>query len=315
MRFIIPKIDFAFKKIFGSVDSPDILMSFLNALLYEGKPKIKNLEIIDPYSSINPEGLKDGYLDIKATLDSQHIVIIEMQVLNVAAFDKRVIYNAAKTYATQIKSGEGYFKLNPVTALTITDFRLFERHERAISRYRFKDLEDLGDPTNNEMELIFVELPKFKKSLEELETIADRWIYFLKNATELESIPPQMQVIPELTKAMKLANRASLSLEERECLEKREMFFFDQIGAVKKGIEEGLEEGRRLGLQQGLEQGFERGERQLVLRLLYRRFRQLTPELQNQIERLSSSQLETLSDNLFEFNDMGDLQRWLSQLK
>lgn len=315
MRFIIPKIDFAFKKIFGSVDSQDILRSFLNALLYEDQAPIKNLEIIDPYSSANTAGLKDGYLGIKATLDNQHIVAIDMQILNVAAFDKRVVYNAAKTYATQIKSGEGYFKLNPVLTLTITDFRLFERHERAISRYRFKDIEDLGDPMNVEMELIFVELPKFNKSIEELETLADRWIYFIKNATELESIPPQMQVIPELTKAMQLANRASLNREELELLEKREMFFFDQIGAVKKGIEEGLEEGRRLGLQQGLEQGFERGERQLVLRLLYRRFRQLTPELQNQIERLPSSQLEQLGDAIFELNDMADLQRWLAQLK
>ena len=48
MIFINPKIDFAFKKIFGSEDSKDILISFLNALIYEEKPVIQDLEIINP---------------------------------------------------------------------------------------------------------------------------------------------------------------------------------------------------------------------------------------------------------------------------
>ncbi|MDY6941126.1 MAG: Rpn family recombination-promoting nuclease/putative transposase [Cyanobacteriota bacterium] len=173
MRFISPKTDFAFKKIFGSIDSKDILISLLNALLYEGESRIQDLEIIDPYLSGNAVGLKDSYLAVKATLDSKEIVIIEMQVLNVAAFDKRVIYNAAKTYTTQLKSGEGYFKLNPVIALIITDFIMFDRHDRTVSRYRFKDVEDFGDSTNNDIELLFVELPKFKKTLEELETLSE----------------------------------------------------------------------------------------------------------------------------------------------
>ncbi|HIK31354.1 MAG TPA: Rpn family recombination-promoting nuclease/putative transposase [Oscillatoriales cyanobacterium M4454_W2019_049] len=79
------------KKIFGSNDSKDILVSFLNVLLYAGESKIQDLEIIDPYASGTTIGLKDSYLDVKAQLDTQEIVIIEMQVLNVSAFDKRVV--------------------------------------------------------------------------------------------------------------------------------------------------------------------------------------------------------------------------------
>ncbi|HBY80809.1 MAG TPA: transposase, partial [Cyanobacteria bacterium UBA11148] len=105
MRFISPKTDFAFKRIFGSTESQDILISFLNALLYAGEPTIEDLEIIDPYSGSKVTGLKDSYLDVKAKITGNKTVIIEMQVLNVAAFDKRVLYNAAKTYATQLKSG------------------------------------------------------------------------------------------------------------------------------------------------------------------------------------------------------------------
>lgn len=80
MDFINPKTDFAFKKIFGSSDSKDILISFLNALLYQGQAKIKDLEIIDPYSPGKVAFLKDSYLDVRATLKDNTMVIVEMQV-------------------------------------------------------------------------------------------------------------------------------------------------------------------------------------------------------------------------------------------
>ncbi|MEQ9237744.1 Rpn family recombination-promoting nuclease/putative transposase, partial [Coleofasciculus sp. E2-BRE-01] len=88
LRFISPKTDFAFKKIFGSTDSKDILISFLNALIYEANPVIQDLEIIDPYNPREVVDLKDSYLDVKALLDNGSTVLIEMQVLNLAFFEK-----------------------------------------------------------------------------------------------------------------------------------------------------------------------------------------------------------------------------------
>ena len=76
MRFISPKTDFAFKKIFGSTESKDILISFLNALIYSGKSMIQDLEIMDPYSPGDAIGLKDTYLDVKALLNNGSNVII-----------------------------------------------------------------------------------------------------------------------------------------------------------------------------------------------------------------------------------------------
>ena len=90
MMFINPKTDFAFKKIFGSQQSTDILISFLNAILYDGAETIVDLEIIDPYQSSQIKGVKDSFLDVKATLDNQTTVIVEMQVLNVLGFEKRI---------------------------------------------------------------------------------------------------------------------------------------------------------------------------------------------------------------------------------
>ncbi|MFP4578121.1 MAG: PD-(D/E)XK nuclease family transposase, partial [Coleofasciculus sp.] len=68
MIFINPKTDFAFKKIFGSEQSKDILISFLNALLYQGRAVIQDVEILNPYLAPQIQGIKDTYLDVKARI-------------------------------------------------------------------------------------------------------------------------------------------------------------------------------------------------------------------------------------------------------
>jgi predicted transposase/invertase (TIGR01784 family) len=295
MRFISPKTDFAFKKIFGSTDSKDILISFLNALLYAGEPTIKDLEIIDPYSASKVRTLKDTYLDVKAQITGNKTVIIEMQVLNVAAFDKRVLYNAAKAYSTQLKSGEGYSKLQPVIALTITDFEMFENRNKVISHFVFKEKEELFDYPNQELEMVFVELPKFHKDLDDLESLTDKWVYFMKNTSNLETVPQTMGIVPEIQKAFAIANEANLNLQELEDLEKREMFIEDQRGAIIKGRQEGRQEGKL----------------ELIMRLLERRVGEIEPEVQTSIRRLSIAQLENLGEALLDFTNASDLQAWL----
>jgi len=295
MIFINPKTDFAFKKIFGSTDSKDILISFLNALLYDGQPTIEDLEILDPYSASVVRGLKDTYLDVKATITGNKTVIIEMQILNVPAFDKRVLYNAAKAYSTQLKSGEGYSKLKPVIALTLTDFEMFENQEDVISHFVFKEKQKLFDYPNNELEMVFVELPKFHHELDELETLTQKWIYFMKNTSSLETVPETMGRVPEIQKAFRIANQANLSRQELEDLEKREMFIEDQRGAIIKGRQEGRLE----------------GQQELIMRQLVRRLGTVEPEIQARICRLPIDQLENLGEAILDFTSASDLTTWL----
>ncbi|HEY9613448.1 Rpn family recombination-promoting nuclease/putative transposase [Allocoleopsis sp.] len=311
MNFINPKTDFAFKKIFGSIDSKDILISFLNALLYEGQSIIEDLEIIDPYSAPSIPTLKDTFLDIKAKISGNKIVIIEMQVLNVVAFDKRVVYNAAKTFFTQLKSGQGYSRLNPVIALTITDFQMFSQRNKVISRFTFADMQDSFVYPDHPLDLVFVELPNFQKELAELETITDKWIYFLKQTNTLETIPETMGEVPEIQKALRIANVANLSLQELEDLEKQQMFLEDQRGAILKGIEEGLQQGIEQGLQQGIEQGLQQGQVGLILRQLERRLGTISPDIQSRIRQLSLEQLENLGEAVLDFASAADLTAWL----
>ncbi len=255
--FINPKTDFAFKKIFGSTESKDILISFLNAILYAEQDTIQDLIILDPYQAPRIEGIKDSYLDVKATLADGQTVIIEMQVLNVLGFEKRVLYNAAKAFSIQLGVGEDYTLLNPVIALTITDFEMFPGNhalrdgvgDRIISRYRLKEKDDLTD-YSDDIELVFVELPKFRKTLDELETLVDKWLYFLRCANQLESVPPTLQSVSALDHAFAVARQSKLSREELEILEKRQLVLHDSRNAILKARQDALKEGEQKGRQE-----------------------------------------------------------------
>ncbi|MEG4026826.1 MULTISPECIES: Rpn family recombination-promoting nuclease/putative transposase [unclassified Microcoleus] len=303
MNFINPKTDFAFKKIFGSAESKDILISFLNAMLYEAQPVIEDLEIIDPYLAPKIKGFKDTYLDVKAKIDGNKTVIIEMQVLNVESFEKRILYNATKAYSMQLTTGSGYSLLNPVIALTITDFQMFEDLETVISRFVFKEKSFSTDYLADEFELVFVELPKFDKTLQELETLTDKWIYFMKTAQILRSVPEELGNVPELRQAFAIANEANLDPDELEDLERREIFIQDQRGAITKATRIGREQ----GLEQGLEQGIKQGKLELVVRLLERRVGPLSSEIQTRISQLSAEQLENLGEAVLDLTSVSDV--------
>ena len=251
MRFINPKTDYAFKKIFGSEQSHDILISFLNAILYDGNVVIKDLEILNPYLAPRIRGVKATYLDVKAHLDNGTTVIIEMQVLNIEGFEKRILYNAAKAYSTQLGVGQDYNLLDPVIALTITDFEMFPEMNQLISRFILKEKDFLIDYPIYDIELVFVELPKFDKEVDRLETLADKWLYFLKCARQLDVVPESMNLVPEIKQAFAIANEVNLTPEQIEDMEMQEMFIHDQRNAIKKA----LNQGRQEGLDEGVEHG------------------------------------------------------------
>ena len=238
VMFINPKTDFAFKKIFGSQQSTDILISFLNAMLYDGKDTIVDLEILDPYQSSRIKGMKDSFLDVKAKLYDRTTVIVEMQILNVVGFEKRVLYNAAKFYATQLDIGDGYTLLSPVIALTITDFELFPKSSKVISTFALREKEEMTSYCDD-IELVFIELPKFKKSLEALDTLSDKWIYFLRNANKLQSVPSSMGQEPALKHAFRVAEQSQLSREELETLEVQSMALHDSVNAILYAEQQG----------------------------------------------------------------------------
>jgi len=247
MDFLDVKTDFAFKKVFGSEESKDILISFLNAVdLFDGKQKIASLTIVDPYNIPMLKGMKDTFVDVKAVLDDGSHVIIEMQVLNTEGLEKRILYNAAKKYASQLKKGDGYSLLNPVIALTITDFVLFDDLPDMISRFKLIEKKELIEYMDD-IELIFIELPKFTKGEAALDGVLDKWIYFIKNAGSLDYVPKNLDA--ELQHAFKIANEANFSEEELELQHRKKDWVYIQKSSIDLA--------KRQGLEQGIEQGIE----------------------------------------------------------
>ena len=255
MRFLDVKTDYAFKKVFGSVQSRAILLDFLNALLNFNGERITDLEILDPYQIPLLQGMKDSYVDVKAVLSNRTRVIIEMQVLNYPGMEKRVLYNAAKSYSTQLVRGQEYDTLEPIIALTITaDFVMFADLPAYQTCWHVRE-QGTGRLYNRDIELIFIELPKFTKTEAELETISEKWIYFIKNAGSLEMIPADLSE-PSLIDAFNIANTAGMSCEELDEQQKRQDFIYMVRGSTKKAMAEGKaigkEEGEAIGREKAL---------------------------------------------------------------
>jgi len=253
MRFLNIQTDYAFKKVFGSRESKNILKSFLNATLELPLP-IEDLIIVDPYNVPKLQGMKESAVDVKATLSDNSIVIIEMQILNHDGFESRILYNVAKNYANQLDKSDKYRMLNPVIALTLVNFKMFEFEKyksvfKLIEKSNFTEYKD-------DIQLIFIELPKFTKHLDECETIEEKWIAFIKEARDMSVIPQSLEDI-NLKRAFEMANTASLTKEELEIQEKREEFLYIQKNSIEKAQREALE----LGLEKGLERGREEGIR------------------------------------------------------
>ena len=243
MRFLNIKTDYAFKKVFGSENSKNILKSFLNSTLELSAP-IESLTIEDPYNVPKLQGMKETAVDVKATLEDQTKVIIEMQILNHDGFESRILYNTAKNYANQLDRGAKYDLLNPVITLTIVNFTMFE-FDKYKSIFKLLEKEHFTE-YKDDIQLQFIELPKFNKTIEECETIEDKWIYFIKNARDMEVAPAFKD--PNLIEAVNIANTASMTKEELEIQDKREEFIFMQKSSIEKAKREGREEGIEEGI-------------------------------------------------------------------
>ncbi|TAG86206.1 MAG: Rpn family recombination-promoting nuclease/putative transposase [Oscillatoriales cyanobacterium] len=295
MKFINPQIDLAFKKIFGTTENKDILINFLNAIIYEAQPVIEDLDIIDPQTEVETVGVKDTYLDIKAKVNGDKIALIELQLINVSSFGKRVLYNGATTYSLELTGEERYERLKTVISLKIADFEMFANQPEVISRFVFKEKDHKSDCPDTEVELVFVEMPKFRKELAELETTADQWIYFLKNSINLNILPETLSAVPEIKKAFELTNEENFTQPELKELKKQEMWIENQHSVIDVARE----------------QATKTAQISLILRQMVKRLGKIEPETENHIRELSIQELENLGDAVLDFKNMSDLTVWL----
>jgi predicted transposase/invertase (TIGR01784 family) len=188
MQFADVKNDIAFRKIFGNENRTESLISFLNAILaFEGERQIRTVTLLNPYQLPLLSRGKSIILDIRATDQAGRIYLVEMQVAETDGFDKRVLYYFSRAYSEQIERGDFYRDLKPVIFIGILDF-VHTANPHYLSRSQVQDVET-GERTLHDMEFTFIELPKFSLTPESLKTLTEKWIYFIKNAENLDVIP------------------------------------------------------------------------------------------------------------------------------
>jgi len=215
MKFADPKNDIAFKKIFGDENKTEVLISFLNSILeFKNTKQIKSLTIVNPYQVPKIEDLKNTILDIKAINQDDEEFIVEMQVEKDINFAKRSLYYRSKSYVNQLDVAENYRELKKVYFIGILDFAIFDTPDY-ISNHLILDTKTQKQEIKD-FEFNFIELKKFNLSLQECDTIAKKWIYFIKNVSTFNLIPKEYEDIREFQLAFESAKIFNWNKEELE---------------------------------------------------------------------------------------------------
>lgn len=239
MKFVDVKNDIAFRKIFGNENRKETLISFLNAVLdFQGDHRITQVTILNPYQLPKLKGGKVTIIDVKATDQVGRTYIVEMQVGDLDGFEKRVLFYSSESYSDQIKRADFYRKLLPVIFIGILDFKHTE-NKNYISRSQVRDIET-GEQTIKDMEFTFIELPKFKLESNELKTLTEKWIYFIKNAENLEVVPENIND-EGLKSAYEEANVQAWTQEELDAYEYAFMREEDERARLDKAEMKGEE--------------------------------------------------------------------------
>lgn len=257
MKFVDVKNDVAFRKIFGNENKKIILISFLNAVIgLKGEDGIADVEVLNPYQLPIIQNLKATIIDVKAKDNRGKTYIIEMQVALPIGLDKRLLYYASKEYAQQIESGEHYSRLSPVIFIGIFDFH-FTKGPAYLSHHAVCDVES-RERVIKDMDFYFIELPKFNKILSDLTEITDKWIFFIKEAKNLDVIPDNVQD-EGLRAAYQDSFKYTWTKEELNAYDYAAMREQDERGKVLMA--------EKMALERGLEQGLERGLRRRELEM------------------------------------------------
>ena len=244
---INPKIDFAFKKLFGSENNKDLLISLINSII-DKKDRITSIELRNPYNLADYQSGKMSILDVKATDEKGYWYNVEMQIGEDLNFDKRSIYYWSKMVTEQLSEGMMFKQLNKTISINILDFNINEKNPDFHNRYEILNKKTgESDELHDMFELHYIELKKFRKQYQDISNSLDRWITFLTKANELDkrNLPKELSGDAKIIKAIEEVDRM-FDEEERDVYTVRlqQQMEFESIldSAIQKGRVEGQKE-------------------------------------------------------------------------
>ena len=245
MRFLSPRIDVAFKKLFGDKEHTEVTRDFLNAALErKNGTKIIEVTIQDPTNSVrNPED-KKSFVDVHCTDEKGVQYIVEMQITNQKHFMERVLYYVSRNIINQLASRDKYLEVKPVILLAIfDDFTFFKNKKFQALTHHFITEQTTHEQTLPEAEFHFIELAKFTKNLKELKTDIDRWMYFFKEVDALEKIPKELAKDDALVKAFDILEESTWKKKELISYENSLDIFRQKENRVELIKERGIKKG------------------------------------------------------------------------
>ncbi len=263
MRYLDPKADLTFKRVFG--EHADLLKSLLNSLL----PLETEEQMIDTLEYLPAEQVpdnpmkKNSIVDVKCRDKTGRVFIVEMQMIWSEEFKQRVLFNASKAYVRQLNRSEDFELLQPVYALAIVNDIFEPDDDLCIRNYGLVEIENT-DKVIDGLFLTFVELPKFQPHSMQEKKMAVLWLRYLTEINEdTRSVPQELLEQAETKKAIELVEQGAYTDAQMEWYDE----FWDAVrvektlvnSAVRKGLAQGIEQGLAQGIEQGLAQGIEQG--------------------------------------------------------
>jgi predicted transposase/invertase (TIGR01784 family) len=245
-----PKVDYAFKHVFGREASKPALTSLLDAVLQPPQGHgIASLELLSPFNEKDSEQAKLSVVDLKARDESGRQFYVEMQMLATSVFRQRALYYWACLHQGQLLTSDDYPALRPTIGVCFVDTPLF----RDLPDYHLTfELRERRHQTlfTDQIALHILELPKFNKGLDELTTPLDRWLYFLRHGEQLDAqaVPKPLDV-PEVRWAIGDLFMISRTDPERELYEARLRERRDRAAERQAAREEGQAETLRRSIR------------------------------------------------------------------
>ena len=251
-KYINPHTDFGFKRLFGSECNTELLISFLNTI-FHGKQNIQKVTYINSES-------RPGFFVVRCENDKGEKFIVEMQNVYQEFFKDRTIYYSTFPIREQAQRGGDWdFHLNPVYTIGLLNFNFADGLENAKRwHHEVKLMEvDTHEVFYDKLTYIYVEIPKFDKKESELESMYDKWMYVLKNLSNLMQRPAALQE-RVFTRLFEQAEISKFDKQELKLYEDSVNAYRDIVNAIRTAEKKKYAEGRAEGRAEGEKKAKER---------------------------------------------------------
>jgi predicted transposase/invertase (TIGR01784 family) len=245
-KYINPFTDFGFKKLFGTELNKDLLIDFLNEVILPENRKVLDLNYTNTEKAGKTEFERKAIFDIYCTGQNGEHFIVEMQKAKQDYFKDRSVFYASFPIQEQAQKGNWNFKLSEIYTVGILDFVFSEDKDKKIVRHEVKLKDQNCKVFYDKLTFIYLEMPNFLKTEEELETTYDKWLYVLKHLPELEKRPKKLQE-KIFDKLFKAAEIAKFTKEEMRAYEDSLKIYRDLQNVIDTARTESREEGRMEG--------------------------------------------------------------------